>query len=69
MRENSDDLVIEVSKKALQKAAVDLKAAITELTRLKAVGPATASGLHHIVSECEWHALSDASSRAVCWCT
>ena len=44
MKGNSDELVIDVSKKALQKVAVNLKEAIKELTKLKAVGPATASG-------------------------
>ncbi|XP_062508344.1 uncharacterized protein LOC134184625 [Corticium candelabrum] len=45
VKENSEELVVEVSTNALKKAAVDLKAAIIDLTRLKAVGPATASAV------------------------
>lgn len=45
---NSEDLIISASKKAF-KHLPNLKKAIEELTVLKAVGPATASGNGSII--------------------
>lgn len=43
MKTNSDETVKEVTSRAF-KCLPDVKSAINELTKLKAVGPATASG-------------------------
>lgn len=45
---NSEDLIVSASKKAF-KHLPNLKKAIEELTVLKAVGPATASGNGNII--------------------
>lgn len=44
MKQNSHEEVEEVTKTGLA-ALPDLNAAMTQLTKLKAVGPATASGI------------------------
>jgi hypothetical protein len=44
VKENTDTLVMDTTTKALHKVSGNLEEAIIELTKLKAVGPATASG-------------------------
>lgn len=46
MQTNDSETVKEVTSKAF-KCLPDIKQAISELTKLKAVGPATASGMKH----------------------
>ncbi len=46
VKQNSHEEVEEMTKKGLA-ALPDFNAAMTHLTKLKAVGPATASGIDH----------------------
>ena len=58
---NGDSAVIETSKKAF-KCLPDVKAAVEVMSKLKAVGPATASGNHkaHVI-------IFNKFSTDTCW--
>lgn len=48
VRINTENMVMTVTKKAFKKCPTNLCAAVSALTNLKGIGPATASGIPHL---------------------